>query len=141
MDTDPYVYKSLLLNVRPRFGLGRILATPGALALIAQRRAPVLTLIARHVSGDWGDVPTLIALSNNEALRKGGELMSFYTLTIERKASPAERSKTKTQICMLTAADRSMTIFLTRRELKRHAISNAKLGTNQWNRRPPPTRR
>ena len=40
----------------PRFDLGRVVATPGALeALILVRDSPA-TFLARHAVGDWGDL-------------------------------------------------------------------------------------
>ena len=39
----------------PLFALGRVVATPGALALLTPEEP--LTLLQRHASGDWGEVP------------------------------------------------------------------------------------
>ena len=44
----------------PLFPVGRLVATPGAIDLLrrsAVREDLVLTLLERHQSGDWGEVP------------------------------------------------------------------------------------
>ncbi|MBS0349125.1 MAG: hypothetical protein JSR69_21980 [Proteobacteria bacterium] len=39
---------------QPKFNPGQIVATPGALAAMEAHQCSLLTLLARHVSGDWG---------------------------------------------------------------------------------------
>lgn len=39
------------------FYLGRTVATPHALRALAQQGITPLSLLKRHASGDWGDVP------------------------------------------------------------------------------------
>jgi hypothetical protein len=43
--------------VKPLFPLGHVLATPGALAAIEKSRQRPGDFLARHVNGDWGEVP------------------------------------------------------------------------------------
>jgi hypothetical protein len=63
------------------FSLGRVVATPGALAALEKVGLGPIDLIARHASGDFGD-----ALceedkeANYEALRNGTRLLSAYYL-------------------------------------------------------------
>lgn len=38
------------------FPVGLIVATPGALAALKESAVPPLMLLARHVSGDWGEL-------------------------------------------------------------------------------------
>jgi len=38
------------------FDLGRIVATPGALALLARTNKSSIEFLSRHVCGDWGDL-------------------------------------------------------------------------------------
>ena len=38
----------------PRFALGRVVATPGALEALQQAGQSAHALLQRHVSGDWG---------------------------------------------------------------------------------------
>jgi hypothetical protein len=42
--------------VKPLFTLGRVVATPGALAAIGVSGDDLSTYLARHQSGDWGDI-------------------------------------------------------------------------------------
>jgi hypothetical protein len=57
------------------FPLGRLVATPGALALLrsAGEEDRLPTLLERHQSGDWGDVPEEDARENelDATLRNG----------------------------------------------------------------------
>ena len=43
-------------GVKPLFTLGQVVATPGALAAIGVSGDNLSTYIARHQSGDWGDI-------------------------------------------------------------------------------------
>lgn len=61
-----------------RFTLGQILATSDALeALLASRESPTVFL-ARHASGDWGDVCGEDKQANAEALLDGSRILSAY---------------------------------------------------------------
>jgi hypothetical protein len=40
----------------PLFPSGRLVATPGALALLEQINKSPLEFLARHLRGDWGDL-------------------------------------------------------------------------------------
>jgi lipocalin len=66
---------------QPKFPPGQILATPGALAALEMAGCPVATLLARHYTGDWGDVPPEDARMNDAAVECGGRLLSSYALT------------------------------------------------------------
>lgn len=87
----------------PRFSLGQIVATPGALALLEEHSIPVERLLARHVCGDWGDVCAEDAKANEEALSFGGRLLSSYTLVPGRA---------DTRVWVITEWDRSVTTVL-----------------------------
>ena len=41
---------------KPRFDLGRLLATPGALRTLESHGVTTISLLSRHVHGDWGDL-------------------------------------------------------------------------------------
>jgi hypothetical protein len=68
--------------VKPIFTLGRVVATPGALAAMGISGDDISTYLARHQSGDWGDVDAYNRRENNQALEQGLRLMSVYTLSI-----------------------------------------------------------
>jgi hypothetical protein len=42
--------------VKPLFTLGRVVATPGALAAVRVSGDDLSTYLARHQSGDWGEI-------------------------------------------------------------------------------------
>lgn len=64
----------------PRFVLGQVLATHGALnALAAAGRTPE-EFLARHQVGDWGDLTPEDVQENELALQQGYRLLSAYPL-------------------------------------------------------------
>jgi hypothetical protein len=62
-----------------------------------------MSLLARHVFGDWGDLCTEDKESNERALAQGGRLLSSYEAGLGRDA---------TKVWVITEADRSSTTFL-----------------------------
>lgn len=67
-----------MLNGRPKFTLGHLLATPGALAALEESNQSPMDFISRHVSGDWGDVCPDDKQLNDQALIDGSRLLSAY---------------------------------------------------------------
>ncbi len=86
----------------PLFDLGRVVATPGALELLAATETNHAELLERHVSGDWGEVPPEDARENARSLKYGWRVMSSYPVgeDVGRK------------VWILTEADRSSTCIL-----------------------------
>lgn len=94
----------------PRFPLGQIVATPGALAALkrcygeqpptADWSRAVAALLFRHAAGDWGQVCAEDKQSNDHALKTGARLLSAYVLT------------DGTRVWLITEADRSATTIL-----------------------------
>lgn len=84
----------------PKFSPGQIVATPGALAAMEEHQCQPLTLLARHLAGDWGVLPAEDAQLNDEALKSDGRLLSSYPLGGD------------TRIWVITEWDRSVTTFL-----------------------------
>lgn len=64
----------------PLFPMGRIVATPGALALLEQHGIPATALLRRHVMGDWGDLGREDRKANDDAIHDGGRIFSSYIL-------------------------------------------------------------
>ena len=87
-------------NITPKFDLGQVVATPGALAALEQHQISPLTLISRHVSGDFGDVDREDWQTNLAALRYGNRIVSAYAIAPD------------TVIWAITEGDRSTTTLL-----------------------------
>ena len=85
----------------PLFSLGRLVATPAALALLAGAVKSPAELLARHQSGDWGDVPPDDARENELSVLQGFRILSSYQL-----GEGGER------VWIITEADRSPTCIL-----------------------------
>ncbi|MEN3371902.1 hypothetical protein [Dechloromonas sp. ZS-1] len=86
-----------------RFPLGQLAATPGVLELLEQHQANLFDLLARHASGDWGDVGAEDAHTNDQALIHGYRVLSCYTLV------PGDPD---TRVWIITERDRSVTTAL-----------------------------
>lgn len=84
----------------PRFPPGQLVATPAALTAMEEHRCTPLSLLARHLTGDWGCVPAEDAQANDLALSSGGRVLSSYLIGSE------------TRIWLITESDRSATTFL-----------------------------
>ena len=82
------------------FPLGRIVATPGALEVLAEAGTEAADLLDRHAAGFWGEVCEEDWKANEEALRQGWRLLRSYNI--------AEGEK----VWIITEADRSATTLL-----------------------------
>jgi hypothetical protein len=83
-----------------RFSLGRVVATPGVLEALHEAGQEPLTFLARHVTGDWGDLDEHDRRENEFSVEHGFRILSAYTLS------------TGTRIWIITEADRSATTLL-----------------------------
>lgn len=64
----------------PRFPLGKIVATPGALSALEEASVEPVELLRRHQGGDWGQVPACDARENEMSLRHGWRVLSSYPI-------------------------------------------------------------
>jgi hypothetical protein len=62
-----------------KFSLGRIVATPGALHALHDAGQSAGEFLARHVTGDWGDLDDEDRSLNDAAVSDGSRLLSSYT--------------------------------------------------------------
>jgi hypothetical protein len=79
--------------------LGRVVATPGALKLLSEAGEDAFGYLARHATGDWGELCAFDRLQNEIALSDGYRVFSSYDM-------PAGR------VWIITEADRSVTTIL-----------------------------
>lgn len=86
-----------------RFPLGQLAATPGVLELLDRYHVNLFDLLARHASGDWGDVGAEDADANEQALIHGNRLLSCYTLV------PGDPD---TRVWAISEANRSVTTLM-----------------------------
>ena len=86
--------------MKPLFTLGRVVATPGALAAIEQSGQQPGDFLTRHVSGDWGEVDAHDIKENEFSLQHGFRLLSAY------------RTSAGDKLWVITESDRSSTCIL-----------------------------
>ena len=83
----------------PFFSLGRVVATPGAIAVMEAARIDPVQLLRRHQSGDWGDLGEEDWRENDLAVGGCIRIFSAY-------GKPPDR------LWVITEADRSVTTIL-----------------------------
>ena len=81
-----------------QFDLGRVVVTPKASEVLEAGGLKLEDLLARHRSGDWGDVSDETAEINEQAVQKHFALVSRY-------ATPAGE-----RVTVFTRPDRSFTL-------------------------------
>jgi hypothetical protein len=86
--------------VIPRFRVGWMVITPGALVALLETQESPESLVYRHIQGDWGDVSPADWAENDYAARHGERLFSVYHTRHGRK------------ILVLTEANRYATTIL-----------------------------
>jgi hypothetical protein len=84
----------------PKFSLGQLVATPGALQALTEAGQSPMEFVRRHQSGDWGEVPEEDRRENEYSLTHGFRLLSAYTL------------RTGVRVWIITEADQSATTIL-----------------------------
>jgi hypothetical protein len=87
------------------FNPGRVMTTPGVSTVLDQfdgltQVRVVISLLIRHVTGDWGDVDSQDHATNDHAVIQGERVLSAYRLP------------DGTDVWVITEADRSTTTFL-----------------------------
>jgi hypothetical protein len=82
------------------FPLGALVSTPGALLALIEAQVTPLSLLMRHVRGDFGDLCDEDRLANEQAVSEGGRVFSSYVVAQGMK------------VWVITEADRSVTTLL-----------------------------
>ena len=91
-DARPQTPVTIITN-SARFALGKIVATPGALALLQATGRSATNLLARHMHGDWGDTCRDDAALNELAITDGSRIMSVYRLVDAEKLKATPKQK------------------------------------------------
>ena len=81
------------------FPLGKVVATPGALEVLLEVGVNPLSYLARHQSGDWGDLDEEDRRENERSLKHGWRIFSSYPVG-------------EKVIWIITEANRSVTTIL-----------------------------
>jgi len=85
----------------PKFEMGRVVATPGALRAIRSSGQSATDFLRRHINGDWGEhLDGHDHKQNQIALREGGRVMSAY------------QTRKGEDVWVITEGDRSYTTLL-----------------------------
>ena len=87
----------------PRFQTGQVVATLGALRMLQQVGVAPMTLLARHVFGDWGDLCEQDKAANDLAVTIGDRIFSSYAVGAGMSA---------TKVWVITEANRASTCLL-----------------------------
>ncbi len=95
---QPDVRASGRVVSKPRFDLGRLCITPNVAAAIPPEE--LLAALAKHGSGDWGDLCAEDIAQNEHALQCEGRLVSVHVASNGRK------------FYIITEADRTVTTAL-----------------------------
>jgi hypothetical protein len=89
------------MSGHPLFPLGHVVATPGAITVMQEHGIDATQLLARHVTGDWGDLCAEDRAENELAVGRRLRIFSSYG---------ADDSPSR--LWVITEADRSVTTIL-----------------------------
>ena len=86
----------------PRFKTGQVVATPAVLRMLQQIGVSPMSLVARHVFGDWGDLCQEDKEANDLAVVIGDRIFSSFEVGVGLNA---------TKVWVITEADRSSSVL------------------------------
>jgi hypothetical protein len=84
----------------PRFPLGSVFMTPGAIDALEEAGQMPVEFLGRHQSGDWGELSAEDRKENEFSVTNGFRILSAY------------RTKASVKIWLITECDRSATTIL-----------------------------
>lgn len=67
-------------RLKPLFHPGKLLITPLALAALGENGVPFISVMLRHIAGDWGTVSDSDRQQNDLSIAAGLRLLSIYRL-------------------------------------------------------------
>ncbi|WP_367848907.1 type I restriction endonuclease subunit M [Rhodoferax sp. WC2427] len=112
--SHPTARTTVIYTNSARFGVGQIVATPGALELLQQTGFSAAALCSRHIHGDWGDICEEDRGENEFAITRRLRLMSVYRLVDASRLAltPRDKRGALPTVWVITEADRSVTTLL-----------------------------
>ena len=72
-------------TIKPKFSMGSVLATPGALTVLQNDRQSPNQFLDRHAQGDWGELSEGDRQLNDEAVQDGSRILSAYVTSSGQK--------------------------------------------------------
>ena len=96
----------MVTNNIPKFKLGKIVATPGAIEALEKANQSPDIFLEKHIGGDWGEICDEDANLNNEAIAHEGDIEKQ-----QRVMSVYKTSKNET-IWVITEWNRLFTTIL-----------------------------
>ena len=75
----------MIAKSQPKFPLGQILGTPGAIEALERASQSALEFLQHHIRGDWGYVCEEDRELNEQALIDGSRLLSAYRTSLGEK--------------------------------------------------------
>jgi hypothetical protein len=102
-----------VLDAAPKFQIGRILATPAAIAFAKERGIDLLDVVRRHCKCDPGDLCPEDVQVNNDAIASGGRVFSSYRFDSQQPQRSGYRDPgSDERLWVITEADRASTTVL-----------------------------
>lgn len=86
-------------RLKPLFHPGKLLVAPAAVEALRSNSVPIISVVLRHIAGDWGVVSEDDKRQNDVSIATGLRLISIYRLPDQ------------TRILVITEWDRSNTIL------------------------------
>ena len=94
-------------TAKPRFPLGQVVMTPGAMAAIEEAGQQPIEFIARHVCGDWGsELDAEDAKANDAACQHEGDVDR------QERILSAYKTRLNVKIWVITESTREVTTLL-----------------------------
>jgi len=75
----------MIAKAQPKFSLGQIVATPGALEVLQKAGQSAAEFLQRHERGEWGDVCPEDRQANDQSLLDGSRILSAYRTSLGEK--------------------------------------------------------
>ena len=91
---------------KPKFRLGQVVSTPGALNALSQSGSDPAVLLGRHQAGNWGDLCDDDKRLNEDAIKHEGDWDR------QQRVFSAYKIGDETTIWIITEWDRSITTLL-----------------------------